>query len=177
MNTSITTSITTSINNDVEKVSKNNILEDKINRINDILEKKISKMSIIEIMKNQLFIMNFIKQNITHEIKILLYLEWIIKSIIKICQDTNTPFSIHKKKYNSTIVRSSYYFCSKKHECHNNDCTYHHFVFHLLYADVNSLYDYIKKKELTYDLKEVIKSINTIIFVMNHMTHELLNRC
>jgi hypothetical protein len=160
------------MNSDVELL-KNNSSDEKLDRINEILDTKISKMTITEIMNNQLFIMNFIKQNILNS-KIILYLEWVIKSIIKICNDTNTTLFTHKTKH-KLITRSSYHFCSKKNECNDENCTDHHFVFHLLYADISSLYDYLKNNK-KYDLKEVFKSINTIIFVINHMMYELLNR-
>jgi hypothetical protein len=181
---------------DVEPLinSKESQLSDQQTRINEIINRKLNKMSIIEIMKNQLFIVNFIKRNIDLQTinTYSQFIQWICTSLMKICKDTDTKILTHKyyyvKKINEQqsctsisnqgvkISRSLYHFCKDMHECKNVYCKEHHFVYHLLYADVNALYEYIKNNTV-FDIKEIIKSLTTIHYVLQHMMNELLKRC
>jgi len=98
----------------------------------------------------------------------------------------NLKFSFHKVKMtidSKSIPRSSYKFCEYSNECtYNYDpeskdkCHSQHFVHNILYADILSLYQYLligKTTNIMLDINEILKSINTISFVINHMYEEI----
>jgi len=168
--------------------SKENTINEYTLDINKIIEQKINEIPILELMRNQVLIINFIKQNINcflnickdsqlNIVSLLQYLEWICNSLKKICKDTDTPILIHKHYYkNFNIARSSYHFCKKSHECkRNKECKNHHFVYHLLFADVFALYEYIKYST-TFNMSEILRSLKTINYVTEHMMNELSKR-
>jgi len=99
---------------------------------------------------------------------------------------------IHDKqkqnKYNdNSIYRCSYKFCSYKDTCkYNYDlktknlCYQDHYVHHMVSADLKILLEYIKTKsnDATFlHNKEVLKTINTLSFVIGHMESELKTKC
>ena len=95
----------------------------------------------------------------------------------------------HKtKNYNNYIPRCSYKFCNFKNECFynynrktKNVCYQDHYVHNMVSADLIILIDYIKFKfnenKLIIPNKEILKSINTLSFVVDHMYSELKSRC
>ena len=98
----------------------------------------------------------------------------------------NLKFSFHRVKMNvdsKSIPRSSYKFCEYGNECVFNydpdskdKCHSQHFVHNILYADIISLYQYLligKTSQVHLDINEILKSINTISFVINHMYEEI----
>nr|QFG74478.1 MAG: hypothetical protein [Megaviridae environmental sample] len=89
------------------------------------------------------------------------------------------------KKTNS-IHRSSYKFCNFKNLCNynyfkNKACCYQdHYVHNMVMLDINILLDYIKKSDgddLIKKNKDILRSINTLNYVINHMLKELDARC
>jgi len=98
---------------------------------------------------------------------------------------------------NGIIPRSSYKFCEYGYECvfnygepknnkkRANGCYAQHFVHNLVYTDIMALINYFKYKnsqQLTglniteqINYQELIKCINTISYVINHMYEELKN--
>jgi hypothetical protein len=98
---------------------------------------------------------------------------------------------IHNKQKNEeNIMRCSYKFCSYKDNCSynynlkiKNLCYQDHYVHNMVSADLKILLEYIKKK---YDHvedknilhnKEILKTINTLSFVISHMESELKSKC
>lgn len=101
------------------------------------------------------------------------------------------PVNINKKILdNQQITRCSYKFCSYQDTCVYNygdksrsQCYQDHYVHNMVSSDLKILLDYMK---LTYDdssamvvlnNKEVLKTINTLSFVIGHMESELRAKC
>ena len=85
------------------------------------------------------------------------------------------------------LVRCSYKFCNFKENCvynyqkKNNHCYQDHFVHNMVSHDINILIDYIEQSYDNEDIikpnKEILKSLNTLSFVINHMEQELKAKC
>ena len=87
------------------------------------------------------------------------------------------------------IQRCSYKFCNFKENCNynyskkkNNYCYQDHYVHNMVSHDLLVLIYYIEDEEFktinkNESLKEILKSINTISFVINHMESELKAKC
>ena len=99
---------------------------------------------------------------------------------------------IHEKtkieKDNNTISRCSYKFCSYQENCSynynpktKNLCYQDHYVHNMVSADLKILVDYIKQRYESTNIvlhnKEILKTINTLSFVIGHMEHELRAKC
>ena len=96
---------------------------------------------------------------------------------------------IHKNKnFSNYIPRCSYKFCSFKEECFynynvktKNVCYQDHYVHNMVLADLIILKEYIEKyfnnNKILIPNKEILKSINTLSFVIDHMYLELKSRC
>jgi len=92
------------------------------------------------------------------------------------------------KIINSSISRCSYKFCNYKDNCvynyninNKNLCYQDHYVHRMVSADLLILIHYITTKyidktHITHN-KEILKSINTLYFVINHMENELKAKC
>ena len=98
------------------------------------------------------------------------------------------PIDHKVKNYNNYIPRCSYKFCNFKNDCFynynrktKNICYQDHYVHNMVSADLIILIDYIKNKfnenKLIIPNKEILKSINTLSFVVEHMYSELKSRC
>ena len=99
---------------------------------------------------------------------------------------------LEKKNYNNdNISRCSYKFCNFKDSCSynynksKNLCYQDHYVHNMVSLDLRVLIEYIKQKYenilddkncLLYN-KEILKTINTLSFVINHMENELKSKC
>lgn len=87
----------------------------------------------------------------------------------------------------SYIMRCSYKFCSYQGECSynynkgNTLCYQDHYVHNMVSADLKILLHYINDKfeKLTNisHTKEILKTINTLSFVISHMEAELKTKC
>jgi hypothetical protein len=96
---------------------------------------------------------------------------------------------IHKVKNDTNYIsRCSYKFCNFKNECFynynaktKNVCYQDHYVHNMVSADLIILLDYIdvkyNKNNLIIPNKEILKTINTLNFVIEHMHSELKSRC
>jgi hypothetical protein len=90
---------------------------------------------------------------------------------------------------NINISRCSYKFCNYKEECtynynfgkKTNQCYQDHYVHNMVSHDVDSLISYIEsnyKNDSTISHnKEILKTINTLSFVIGHMEGELRAKC
>ena len=93
------------------------------------------------------------------------------------------------KTYTPTnIPRCSYKFCSYKDACVYNYniknkslCYQDHYVHRMVSTDLYVLINYIEQKYNDQDFvihnKEILKTINTLSFVINHMESELKAKC
>jgi len=86
------------------------------------------------------------------------------------------------------ISRCSYKFCSYQDNCSYNYnsktkslCYQDHYVHNMVSADLKILIEYIKQKNENNNLilhnKEILKTINTLSFVIGHMETELRTKC
>jgi hypothetical protein len=86
------------------------------------------------------------------------------------------------------LPRCSYKFCNYKDTCTYNynleiksQCYQDHYVHRMVSADLNILIEYIEKKfqdkNFVIHNKEILKTINTLSFVINHMENELKAKC
>ena len=84
---------------------------------------------------------------------------------------------------NLCISRCSYKFCNFKDKClfyytKNKKCYQDHYVHNMVSADIKILLYYINlinNENIIETTKEILKSINTISFVISHMESELNN--
>ena len=95
---------------------------------------------------------------------------------------------IGNEKINSqepnTITRCSYKFCSYQDGCAYNYnlktkslCYQDHYVHNMVSADLKILLNYIKNNNNLLHNKEILKTINTLSFVIGHMELELRTKC
>ena len=90
---------------------------------------------------------------------------------------------------NGNIQRCSYKFCNFKENCNynyskkkNNYCYQDHYVHNMVSHDLMILINYIQDDDFeninkNESLKEILKSINTLSYVINHMEVELKAKC
>lgn len=88
----------------------------------------------------------------------------------------------------NNLPRCSYKFCNFKDECSynynitsKNQCFQDHYVHRMVSADLLVLIEYIEQKFknpnfIIYN-REILKTINTLSFVINHMENELKTKC
>ena len=92
------------------------------------------------------------------------------------------------EKQEGTISRCSYKFCSYQDNCTYNYnlktkslCYQDHYVHNMVSFDIKILLDYIKQKYETTKVilhnKEILKTINTLSYVIGHMELELRTKC
>ena len=96
---------------------------------------------------------------------------------------------IEKIIYNDdNISRCSYKFCNYKDSCNYNYnksknliCYQDHYVHNMVSGDLKVLIEYIEQKygeiKVVSHNKEILKTINTLSFVINHMESELKAKC
>lgn len=92
------------------------------------------------------------------------------------------------KNNSEVITRSSYKFCSYKDSCtynynfkDKNMCYQNHYVHNMVSADLRILIKYIVNKytsqtNISHN-KDILKTINTLSFVIAHMESELKTKC
>jgi len=98
-------------------------------------------------------------------------------------------FILNKNEYSNNIVRCSYKFCSFQHTCNynynntKNLCYQDHYVHNMIIADLKTIINHIDYKykiensNLILHNKEILKTINTLNYVISHMELELRNKC
>ena len=93
-----------------------------------------------------------------------------------------------ESKDSNVITRCSYKFCSYKDNCTynynlktKNLCYQNHYVHNMVSADLKILIKYITNKynsdSVILHNKDILKTINTLSFVINHMESELKTKC
>ena len=168
---------------EIEDLCKN---KDEINKIKDknslfILQKEL------EIIK---LLTKYTLQN--KEINYIFFVECLnillsLSEILRIRLGQKEIQHDKQNKFNeSSINRCSYKFCSYKDTCkYNYDqktknlCYQDHYVHNMVSADLRILLDYIKNKtdNMLLHNKEILKTINTLSFVIGHMESELKTKC
>lgn len=180
--------------NNIEEIEKiENTYFDKINQINTIENNKddldkMLKMSSLDLIKEEyqlvkLFSKYSLQQN-NYEVNFLLK---ILNLLLKISEELRFRLKqteiTHKNRKDKPITRCSYKFCNFKSECNyhyfNKKCNSDHFVHNMVSADLKNLINFFKDKDDKEFVsnKEVIKSINTILYVISHMESELSDSC
>jgi hypothetical protein len=159
---------------DIEKLTKENSLK--------ILQKELDIIKLLtkySLQNNQLdydFIVNCLK--------LLLVLSDTLKTRIN-----QKDIIMEKKMYtNDSIGRCSYKFCTYKDNCVYNYnskskilCYQDHYVHNMVSCDLKILIDYTEFKygdsKIVSHNKEILKTINTLAYVINHMENELKTKC
>jgi len=168
---------------EIEILCNNNDEIEKFNKLNSlkILQKELEVIKLLtkySLQNNQLnydFFMN--------ALKLLLNLSEILR--IRLGQP---EVSIEKKIYvDDNISRCSYKFCNYKDSCNynynksKNLCYQDHYVHNMVSGDLKILIDYIVQKygetKIVSHNKEILKTINTLSYVINHMENELKSKC
>ena len=95
--------------------------------------------------------------------------------------------TFNKLLKNTGIIRCSYKFCNYKDECvynygkKGNMCYQDHYVHNMVAHDITSLIHYIESNYINnaqiLHNKEILKTINTLSFVIGHMETELKAKC
>jgi hypothetical protein len=91
------------------------------------------------------------------------------------------------KQNKNNIVRCSYKFCNFKDSCvynyskKGNCCYQDHYVHNMVSHDLEALILYVESNNTADDIiihnKDILKSINTLSFVIGHMEAELKTKC
>jgi len=91
---------------------------------------------------------------------------------------------VNSEQDQNIITRCSYKFCSYQDSCTYNYnfktkslCYQDHYVHNMVSADLKILLNYIKMKSTILHNKEILKTINTLSFVIGHMELELRTKC
>jgi len=85
------------------------------------------------------------------------------------------------EKNKNELKRCSYKFCKFKENCNYNYCKkkcvcyQDHYVHHMVSFDILQLLNYLNSDNINH--LEILKSIKTLAFVINHMKNELSVRC
>ena len=164
-------------NQDINKIynSKNSL---------EILQKEVEIVKLISKYSLQNNKLEFIV--IITCLKYLLMLSEILRVRLK-----QQPINMNKfsNGRNNNITRCSYKFCNYKEECSynynfgkkTNQCYQDHYVHNMVSHDVSSLISYVesnyKSNSTILHNKEILKTINTLSFVIGHMEGELRAKC
>lgn len=165
-----------------------------IEKANIFLDKDLNILSSLELLEEESYFIKILSKYILQNnyidteffkncIKILTKLSSILMQKLKQCE------IVHKNKnFNNYIPRCSYKFCSFKEDCFynysnktKNICYQDHYVHNMVLADLLILDEYVNKyfnnNKILIPNKEILKSINTLSFVIDHMYLELKSRC
>ena len=168
----------------IEDLYENNVKIENIKAKNSLLilqhELEIIKILSKYTLQNKVLNYNFFK------ICLLLLLEFSEILRIRLGQKE----IIHYVKMNNTnnIIRCSYKFCTYQANCLYNYnlkskqlCYQDHYVHNMVSADLKILLNYIKENTDSNNniihTKEILKTINTLSFVINQMETELRTKC
>lgn len=180
--------------NKIEEIEKiENKYYDKIEQIKNIdnnpkeLE-RLLKYNSLKLLKEELDLIKlFSKYSLQQNNYEINFLIRILNLLLNISEELrrrlNQPEISHKTRKDKQIMRCSYKFCNFKSDCDyhykSKKCNSDHFVHNMVSADIKNLISFFNKKTESEFMsnKEVIKSINTILYVISHMEVELSNSC
>lgn len=126
-------------------------------------------------LSNNLLDIHFLNTSLQH----LLELSNILKDRLKLKDIENNE--------GVEIIRCSYKFCTFKENCNyyynkksNQKCYQDHYVHNMVSHDITNLLKFIKSNndvEKIKQNKDILKSLNTLSYVINHMESELKSKC
>ena len=173
-----------------------NKLIDKIDEMvnNENLDNFLNEKNSMELLSEEMMVIKLLSKytlqnNYLNFEFFMKCLKILLKTTSTLSNRLNLPKINHKvKNYNSYIPRCSYKFCNFKNECFynyntktKNICYQDHYVHNMVYADLIILKEYIEIKfnenNLVVPNKEILKTINTLSYVIEHMHSELKSRC
>ncbi len=174
--------------NDLEYNKSSYKIYDSLDNVNNIMKIKLTKISDIKILYNEVCVISYLKKYIDKNNKIINKiiienLEWLFNTSLYLSKKLKLGTYNHKKNNDKNIIhRSSYLFCRHNYECSYNynprkhGCFAQHFVHNMVCVDITALIEYLKVNNLTTNnIKEIKKSICTISYVIGHMYDELKN--
>jgi len=179
------------INND-EDTNENNYnikMQEIIELYNDNNKiESLKKSSSLNILKKELEIIKILTkyflQNKTIEYNfIIISLQLLLLFSEDLRIKINQKKIINKNNIN-ILKRSSYKFCLYKHNCmynYNKKCKYvcyqDHYVHNMVSYDLELLINYINSNINECNNKEILKTLNTLNYVIAHMESELKTKC
>jgi hypothetical protein len=162
--------------------------------VDDILLLEVDGLKDLNIISNQVILVTHTRKHLKHLIentqidKLISIFDWIMLASKTLSARYALNINIGKlpkiDSQSAVIPRSSYKFCDYNYECEfhygkkKRGCYAQHFVHHLVYFDVSGLLKYIIVNKNTPDklnINEMNKTINTLLFVLNHMHDEMQN--
>jgi hypothetical protein len=177
-----------------------NDYENKLKELNDLCEEnnnlgEISKKNSLIILQKEVDIIKLLTKYALQNnqldynffLKSLKYL-FQLSEILRIRLDQKEIIHDNKVFTPGNLPRCSYKFCSYKDTCAYNyntttksQCYQDHYVHRMVSADLAILIEYIEQKfkdqNFVIHNKEILKTINTLSFVINHMENELKAKC
>ena len=180
--------------NTIDEIDK--IDEQYINKINQIKNitnnsfelNKLLQQNSLDLIKEELLLIKLFSkyslQQTNYEKSFLIKILNLLYTISnELSNRINQCEIIHKDRKDKQIIRCSYKFCNFKSDCNyyykHKKCNSNHFVHNMVSADIKMLLNFLNNKteKEFINNKEVIKSINTILYVISHMETELSNSC
>ena len=154
----------------------------------------IKNKNSLDIIKKELEIINLLSKytlqnkNLDYNFFIICLNTLLILSEILRNRLGQKEFNIVKNKTYEIINRCSYKFCSYQHTCnynYNNNlknlCYQDHYVHNMVSSDLKIIINYINNKYQNNNIilksEEILKTINTLNYVISHMENELKNKC
>ena len=166
------------INNKMKEI----LLISEFKSINDL--DLLEKEALIIIYINRFLLKNKLKET-DKQFFIDLFI-WIKNLSDFFSTKLNLTKIVHSKRFKDEFLinRCSYKFCNYKDNCEFNydkkgkKCNSDHYVHNMVYADCDSLINYLINNDLEKvdHHNEMMKCINTLMFVINHMYNELKNK-
>jgi hypothetical protein len=185
--------------NQIEKEYQDKLKEVEILcNSNDEVEKLKSNSSLVILQKELDIIKLLTKYTLQNKsldpsffiscLNILLNLSETLRTRIEQKEIIHEKIIDENKPNEFNISRCSYKFCSYQDNCSYNYnpktkslCYQDHYVHNMVSADLKILVEYIKQKHEKTNLvlhnKEILKTINTLSFVIGHMEIELRTKC
>jgi hypothetical protein len=184
------------INNIESKIKEKEFeYETSINMINNYIEnnnekENLTKLLSLEILQKESQIIKLISQYCLQNINVnkvfLINTLELLIFMSNILQQRLKQPNINIDDNKQGIPRCSYKFCNFKENCvynyqKKNTCCYQdHFVHNMVNHDLYVLINFIKStfnEDIIKINKEILKSLNTLSYVINHMETELKNKC
>lgn len=170
-------------------INLNNICDD-ISYLNEIKNKKSliilqKELEIIKLLTKYALQNNQLDYIFFHKSLKFLYE---LSEILRIRLNQKEIIHENKTLTPNNLPRCSYKFCNFKDACtynynitSTNQCYQDHYVHRMVSADLAILIGYIEEKfkdpNFVIHNKEILKTINTLSFVINHMENELKTKC
>lgn len=162
--------------------------------IDEILDANIKELKDIDLINYELHMITNARKHLKQLVensqidKLTNMFNWIIKASSNLSERYSLNVNqnkLPKIENNTTVIpRSSYKFCDYNYECEfhygkkKKGCYAQHFVHNLVLYDVTGIVKYINVYKDTpekINTTEINKSINTLLFVLNHMHDETQN--